>query len=92
MDSHCIDRWGVQRETAFILAGGFQRRVTRSLAHDFPQESLVCYTFVLGVSTAGEFCMVTDEIRICIEGKIHLTGKGNKGISTPIPPQRHCLG
>nr|DAG45267.1 MAG TPA: hypothetical protein [Caudoviricetes sp.] len=27
------------------MAGGFQRRAVPSLAHDFPSESLVCYTF-----------------------------------------------
>ena len=40
--------WGVQRGTAVPLAGGFQRRAEPSLAHDFPQESLVCYTFASG--------------------------------------------
>ena len=46
MDSYCTDRRGVQRGTAFPLTGGFQRRAVPSLAHDFPSESLVCYTFV----------------------------------------------
>ena len=46
MDSYCTDRRGVQRGTAFPLAGGFQRRAVPPLAHDFPSESLVCYTFV----------------------------------------------
>ena len=47
MDSYCTDRRGVQRGTAFPLAGGFQRRAVPPLAHDFPSESLVCYTFVI---------------------------------------------
>ena len=46
MDSYCTDRRGVQRGTAFPLAGGFQRRAVPSLAHDFSSENLVCYTFV----------------------------------------------
>lgn len=43
---------------------------------------------LLGGSRSGGFCLVTDEIRICSEGKIRPTGKGSKGISTPVPPQR----
>ena len=41
-----------------------------------------------GGSRAGEFCTPMDEIRICTAGKIRLTEKGSKGISTPVPPQR----
>ena len=43
---------------------------------------------LLGDSRAGGFCTVTDEIGICTGGKIRLTGKGSKGISSPVPPQR----
>ena len=112
MDSHCTDRRGAQRGTAFPLARGFQRRAAPSLAHDFPTESLVCYTFASGCRREGadcgicnlgrwaagrhfsaavgqaDFCTTMDEIRICTAGKIRLTGKGSKGISTPVPPQR----
>ena len=56
MDSHCMDRRGVQRGTAFPLAGGFQRRAVPSLAHDFPSESLVCYTFASGCRREGADC------------------------------------
>ena len=56
MDSHCMDRRGVQRGTAFPLAGGFQRRAAPSLAHDFPTESLVCYTFASGCRREGADC------------------------------------
>ena len=56
MDSHCTDRRGVQRGTAFPLAGGFQRRAAPSLAHDFPVESLVCYTFASGCRREGADC------------------------------------
>jgi hypothetical protein len=42
---------------------------------------------LFGVSRAGGFCTATDEIGICAEGKIRLTGKGIKGISTPVLPQ-----
>ena len=40
---------------------------------------------LLGGNRSGGFCLVTDEIRICSEGKIRPTGKGSKGISTPRP-------
>ena len=43
---------------------------------------------LLGGSGAGGFCTVRDEIGICSQGKICLAGKGSKGISTPVPPQR----
>ena len=43
---------------------------------------------LLGGSRAGGFCTDTDGIGICTEGKICLAGKGSKGISTPVPPQR----
>ena len=56
MDSHCMDRRGVQRGTAFPLAGGFQRRAAPSLAHDFPTESLVCYTSASGCRREGADC------------------------------------
>ena len=51
-----MDRRGVQRGTAFPLAGGFQRRAAPSLAHDFPTESLVCYTFASGCRREGADC------------------------------------
>ena len=35
---------------------------------------------LLSGSRAGGFCADTDEIRICTEGKIRLTGKGSRGI------------
>ena len=38
---------------------------------------------LFGGSRTGGFCADTDEIRICTEGKIHLAGKGSKGISKP---------
>ena len=38
---------------------------------------------LFGGSRTGGFCADTEEIRICTEGKIHLAGKGSKGISKP---------
>lgn len=43
---------------------------------------------LFGGSRTGGFCTDTDEIGICSQGKIRLPGKGSKGISTPVPPQR----
>ena len=43
---------------------------------------------LFGGSRAGGFCTDTDKIRICSQGKIRLPGKGSRGISTPVPPQR----
>ena len=60
MDSHCTDRRGVQRGTAFPLARGFQRRAAPSLAHDFPSESLVCYTFASGWCRKGAGSVICD--------------------------------
>lgn len=39
-------------------------------------------------SRSGGFCTITDEIGICTEGEIRLPGKGSRGISSPVPPQR----
>ena len=44
-----------------------------------------------GGSRAGEFCTPMDEIRICTAGKIRLTEKGSKGISSLVSPQRNAL-
>ena len=38
---------------------------------------------LFGGSRTGGFCADTEEIKICTEGKIHLAGKGSKGISKP---------
>src|SRR5699024_5031125 len=40
---------------------------------------------LFGGSRAGGFCTIADETGICIQGKIRLTEKGSKGISTPRP-------
>ena len=46
---------------------------------------------LFGGSRAGGFCVITDKIGICTEGKIRLTGKGGKGILSPVPPQRSLV-
>ena len=40
---------------------------------------------LFGGSRAGGFCTIADETGICTQGKIRLTEKGSKGISTPRP-------
>ena len=43
---------------------------------------------LFGGSRTGGFCTDKDEISICTAGKIRLTEKGSKGISSLVSPQR----
>ena len=136
MDSHCTNRWGIQRSAVTLALGhpigassipvgkGSPEGNSVPLGGRFPKEGsaflgtrlslgkssvlYLCFRltpgrgwlqhlqsepmtvdrrFPVAVGQA-DFCTTMDEIRICTAGKIRLTGKGSKGISTPVPPQR----
>ena len=136
MDSHCTNRWGIQRSAVTLALGhpigassipvgkGSPERNSVPLGGRFPKEGsaflgtrlslgkssvlYLCFRLtpergwlrhlqpgqrgsgqtLFGGSRSGGFCAITDEIGICTGGKIRLTGKGGKGILSPVPPQR----